>query len=232
MKLFLAVASALLALSAGLSWRLDRYHLAEGAARYPVPRLEVVQAVSTDFDNVLADAFWLQFLQYNGEKLVEDQASRVYEHLWEGLTLITGLDRKFRDAYVFGSWVLGDAGMGERAAELVEIGWKRNPSDARLPFQLGFVVFLYLDDSARAEAAFKAAAELASGQPGNRDLEIASTRMAAAMAMKRNQRETAIRIWRVLFDRARQSGDRRMQDIARRALERLGIQNLPADPAR
>lgn len=229
MRAFLVVGAMLLAVSAGLSWRLDRYHLAEGAARYPVPKLEVVRAVSTDFDNLLADTFWLQFLQYNGEKLLEDQGKRVYEHLWEGLNLITGLDPKFRDAYVFGSWVLGDAGMGDKAAELVELGWKRNPEDARLPFQLGFVSFLYLDDTSRAEAAFKAAAELATIRPEDSGLQLASTRMAAAMAMKQNKKDTAVRIWRLMHRKAQETGDRRMEEIARNALERLGVKVLPAD---
>lgn len=229
MRIFLVASAVLLAASAGLSWRLDRYHLAEGALRYPVPRSDVMRAISTDFDNLLADAFWLQFLQYNGEKLLEDQGTRVYEHLWEGLTLITDLDPRFRDAYVFGSWVLGDAGMAAQAAKLVDTGWKRNPDDARLPFQLGFISFLYLNDNDRAEQAFRAAAELAARPPGNKGLQLAATRMAASMAVKRNQRDTAISIWRVLFEKARQLNDRRMRDIARNALTRLGVTGLPAD---
>ena len=188
-----------------------------------------MRAISTDFDNLLADTFWLQFLQYNGEKLLEDQDTRAYEHLWEGLTLITGLDPKFRDAYVFGSWVLGDAGLAAQAAELVKRGWASYPDDARLPFQLGFIEFLYCHDNAKAQAAFRAAADLAGRSPETSGLQIPSTRMAAAMAVKRNQHDTAISIWRVLFDKANQVNDRRMRDIARRALERLDVKDLPTD---
>ncbi|MBI6546492.1 MAG: hypothetical protein HY692_06835 [Cyanobacteria bacterium NC_groundwater_1444_Ag_S-0.65um_54_12] len=212
-----------LAAAAGLSGRLDRMHGAEGVARYPVPRREVIQAIATGFDNLLADSFWLQFLQYNGEKLTEDLATRRYEHLWEGLTLIIGLDPHFRDAYLFGSWVLGDAGDGKRAAELVASGARRHPTDPRYPFQLGFIEFLYRKDLPAAIQAFQHCASLAARRREDHNLWLSATRMAAGLSLRRNQRQTAIAIWRSLYQKSRELGDDRMAQIAERALERLGV---------
>ncbi len=221
-------AAVLLAGAAGLSVRLDAFHRAEGAARYPVPRAGVVRAVATGYEDVLADAFWLQFLQYDGAKLSENPATRRWQHVWAGLRLITGLDPHFKDAYLFGSWVLSDAGHPRQAEALLERAIARDrrwPAFAERPrydFQLGFVRFLYLHDYASARHAFKRAADLAS-HPPYRDpyLEEAGLRMTAGMAERQDHRRLAGTIWKVLYRHAVAAHDRRMQAIAARALARL-----------
>ena len=221
-------AIALLAGAAGLSARLDAFHRAEGGARYPVPRPDVVRAVATGYDDVLADAFWLQFLQYDGAKLTENPATRRWQHIWDGLRLITGLDRHFQDAYLFGSWVLSDADHPRQAEALLERAIARDrrwPAFAERPrydFQLGFVRFLYLHDYASAGQAFRRAANLAS-HPPYRDpyLEEAGLRMSAGMAERQGHRRLAVSIWNMLYRHAAATHDRRMEAIAARALARL-----------
>lgn len=219
----------LISATTGLSWHLDRFHQAEGTERYTVPREDVVRLVATDFENALADVFWIQFLQYNGQKLTEDPDRRVYEHLWEGLSLITGLDRKFRDAYVYGSWVLGDAGQVLGAKSLIARARQADPMDPRYPFQLGFIEFLYLRNSAEAIRAFQLAAELASRLPDDKGLQLASTRMAAGIATRRHRDDLAVGLWRAILRKARETGDERMAEIANRALKRLGV-DIKAKP--
>lgn len=209
--------------AAALSWQLDKQHHA-GPLRYAVPRLDVVQAMATGFGNLLADGFWLQFLQYNGEKLLEAENSRTYENLWEGFSLITGLDPHFKDAYMFGSWVLGDDGQFDHAEALIRRGAALHPDEPRYLYQLGFVQFLYKHDLVAAIASFRACSRLAERDAKNASLQLGATRMAAGLALRRNEKEAAANAWRFLHGKAKQAGDARMADIAKRALGRLGFE--------
>lgn len=224
-----ALAVALLAGAIGLSMRLDGFKKSEGPAGYTVPRADAVEAFATGYDDLLADGFWLQFLQYDGEKLTENLWTRRWHHVWDGLTLITGLDPHFSDAYIFGSWVLGDGDRPHEAERLVLEGlakdrrWPDFAPNPRYDFQLGFIRFLDLHDYAAAGRAFEAAAHLASRPPfEDPNLALASRRMEAGMAERQHRGRLAIHVWRFLYHQAVQGKDTRMQAIAARALARLG----------
>lgn len=199
---------ALLA-SATLSWQGDRLAHEEQTAVWVVPPPGAVEAVATGERDVLADGFWIAFIQYYGEKLITD---RKFQHLYDGLDLITDLDPRFESAYLFGSWVLGDSGHDREMEALLEKGWARHPHAWIYPWQLGFVEFLYEKRYLVAARHFLDAAHLG-GPP-------ICKRLAAEMYQKGDKTALAVATWKAVYQRADNAYTR---GVARRSLEKLGI---------
>ncbi|MBU6429998.1 MAG: hypothetical protein KGR26_13370 [Cyanobacteria bacterium REEB65] len=226
-RLAIGLAFLLLAGAATLSWRLDAMAQRRGEVRYDVPRADVMQAIATGFDNALADAYWLQFLQYDGEKLTEEQTNRRFEHLWDGVALITGLDAHFEEAYLFGSWVLGDAGQAEQADRLLRSAlqhdrrWPRFAARPRYYLQLGFIRFLYEHDWPGATVAFQTCARQAMRQ-GDPRLATTALRMTAGMAERSHRFDLERAVWHTLLSQALKAHNASMVTISRRALAKLG----------
>lgn len=183
----------------------------EDATRYLVPPLEALAPIATDFENLIADSYWLLFLQMNGENLVEDPSRRDYRHAYPTLALIMGLDPHFHDAALFGSWALADAERLDEALALIETGMRRHPQDYRYPYQLGILEFLYGRRYLEAARHFEKAASLPGAPPGAR-------RFAARMYEKGSKNELAIQTWRAVYEGAK---DAQSRAIAERALKKL-----------
>lgn len=182
--------------------------------RYVVPPLEALAPLATDFENVIADSYWLLFLQLNGENLViEDPAKRDYRQAYPTLSLIAGLDPQFHEAAMFGSWVLADGERLDEARALIRTGMERHPEDYRYPYQLGVLEFLYGKRYLEAARHFEAAAELPGAPVGTR-------RFAASMYAKGSKHELAIQTWRAIYHG---SQDAQNRAIAERALKKLGV---------
>ncbi|MNL33570.1 hypothetical protein D3C87_1554890 [compost metagenome] len=189
----------------------------QGASRLVVPDPEVAKLVVSDFDNLWADALWIQFLVHNGEQVMrEDETLRDFTGMPEALDLATDLDPRFHEASIFGSWSLSDAGKVEEARQLLIKGMHRNPSMWIYPYQLGFIEFLYARRYAEAAEHFSQAASLPDGPPG-------AARMAAGMYAKGNKVDMAINTWRNIHAK----GDARIRGIASRALAKLGVSVEP-----
>ncbi len=182
--------------------------------RYVVPPLEALAPLATDFENVIADSYWLLFLQLNGENLVlADPAKRDYRQAYPTLALITGLDPEFHDAAMFGSWVLADGERLDEARKLLTSGMERHPEDYRYPYQLGVLEFLYGKRYLEAARHFEAAA----GLPGAPEI---TRRFAASMYAKGSKTELAVQTWRAIYHG---SSDAQNRAIAERALKKLGV---------
>lgn len=185
---------------------------AEDATRYVVPPLTVMRAVATDFENLLADSYWLLFLQLNGENLaIEDLRARDYRHAKPTLDLILGLDPRFHEAAFFGSWVLADGERLDEARALLAAGMQRHPQDYRYPYQLGVLEFLYARRYLEAARYFEAAADLPQAPANTR-------RFAASMYAKGDKQDLAIQTWRAIHEGAT---DAQTRTIAERALSKL-----------
>ncbi|HBN07817.1 MAG TPA: hypothetical protein DD435_03920 [Cyanobacteria bacterium UBA8530] len=177
-----------------------------------VPPLEVVRAVASGFNTVIADVFWLDFLQYNGEKLISDRPYKDEVHnIGAMLFFITDLDPRFTFAYQFGGWALADAYQEADAARLLDRGHRALPRDAMIPFQRGFVEFLFRHDYNEAARWFMIADRLPGCPPRAR-------RMAASMYAKVNKKDLARATWQEILDQAKDLQTRR---IAERHLEML-----------
>lgn len=204
----------------GLLWGASLFALqqqgrlrAEDQTRYVVPPLEAVQAFATDFENVIADAYWLLFLQKNGENLtLEDASQRDYRQAFATLTLITSLDPKFHEAAMFGSWALADGDRLHEARALITAGMQRHPDDYRYPFQLGILEFLYGRNYLEAARHFEHAATLPDAPPS-------AMRFAAHMYAKGNKTDLAVQTWQSIYQASRDEQNRK---IAERALKKLG----------
>lgn len=206
----------------GLLWGASLMALAqhgslrqEDRTRFVAPPLEAVRPVVTDFENLLADSYWLLFLQMNGENLqIEDVSKRDTTHAYPTLDLIAGLDPNFHEAVLFGSWVLADGEHLDEALKLVAKGQANHPTDYRYPYQRGFLEFLYGKRYLEAARAFEEAAALPGAPPG-------VARMAAFMYQRGSKTELAIRTWRSIHE---SSSDRHSRAIALRALKKLGAE--------
>ena len=186
----------------------------EDRTRYAVPPLGAIAPLATDFENVIADSYWLLFLQLNGENLVEeDAAKRDYGQAFPTLALITGLDPNFHDAALFGSWALADGDRLDEARELLRQAMERHPQDYRYPYQMGVLEFLYGRRYLDAARYFEHAATLPEAPPG-------TLRFAASMYAKGSKSDLAIQTWRAIH---RASTDAQNRAIAERALKKLGV---------
>jgi len=182
--------------------------------RYVVPPLEAVATFATDFENVIADSYWLLFLQKNGENLViTDPSKRDYRQAHATLALITGLDPEFHDAALFGSWALADGDRLDEARQLIAAGMERHPEDYRYPYQMGVLEFLYGKRYLEAARYFEHASRLPGAPPGAR-------RFAASMYAKSNKTDLAIQTWLAIH---KASQDEQNRKIAERALKKLGV---------
>ncbi|MBO9541869.1 hypothetical protein J7643_14875 [bacterium] len=184
-----------------------------GISRLTVPNPQLVKLAVSDFDNLTADLLWMQVIVHNGEQLVADgDAMRDFSGMYEALDLVTDLDSRFREAAIFGSWMLSDAGKVDEARRLLVKSMHQHPSEWIYPYQLGFVEFLYARRYIEAAEYFSRAASLPDGPAG-------AARMAAGMYAKGNKTDLAIASWRNIHAK----GDARVRGFARRALAKLGV---------
>jgi hypothetical protein len=130
-------------------------------------------------------------VQYFGTK--HKAKAKQYLILEPLLDMTTTLDPKLLPAYQFGSVFLAQkppegAGNPQAAAQLVEKGIRENPQAWRLYYDLGFIDWLELKDTAKAADAFDRGSKIPGALPWMRV-------MAAALAAHTGETETAIYMW-------------------------------------
>jgi len=152
-------------------------------------------------EGLIADVYWMQSLQYLGDKFVNAPAEQVISLddlrplnprlLYPYLDNATDLDPGFMAAYSYGATVL-PAIDPEQAIRFTEKGIASNPQNFRLYQYLGFTYWkLHRYDEAAA------AYERGSEQPGAPPFMKA---MAAFMASNAGSRETARAMYRQMSD--------------------------------
>lgn len=210
----------LVALIALLAWGLQASLLqglsvaAPAPERLRVPRPAVVHLLKTDFDNLVADGYWIAVLLHNGTQLQqEDEGQRDFSGMYEALDLIGQLDPRFGLAGTLGGWMLADARHLDQARTLLRRRMAASPGAWEFPYHLAFVEFLYGDRYLEAAELFMQASRLADCPKG-------AVRMAASLYAKGNKRDLSIATWRQIYAR----GDESTRGMARRALARVGIQ--------
>jgi tetratricopeptide (TPR) repeat protein len=174
-----------------------------------VPPAQAVKSTATGYENLIADALWLQLLQYYGERLVHENQRAV--NLPAMFDLITDLDPRFWFAYWLGAWAMSDNNEGDQAIALLQKGERLNPDDYNFPFLQGYVNFLVRKDYPNAASAFNRAAT----KPGAP--RFAHT-LAARMLQKTGRDEQALAIWVQL---ARTAPDKNTRRIAERNIARV-----------
>lgn len=153
------------------------------------------------FENVAADIYWIRTVQYFGGTRAFSQ-DRDFA-LLEPLTDITvTLDPRFDIAYRYGAVFLAEpkptgAGRPESAVRLLERGAQQNPTNWRLRKELGYFYFVFLKDAHTAARVLMEAAEVPGAAWWLRT-------MAADLLGRGNDRETARRMWRQMYEEEEQ----------------------------
>lgn len=167
-----------------------------------------VRQASLGYETAAADLGWLRCIQYYGEHRMTDNR---FERIGHVTGIVSELDPAFLQPVIFGAFVLGqEMGQPEQGLALLKKGLERNPQSWQLAFETGFLYYVCFRDHAAAARYFALAARL----PGRPDYV---ERFAAFAFQRAGEREMAVLLWK----RVEATGNKYMQDVARREIERL-----------
>ena len=163
-----------------------------------LPSGKAVKRLSLGYSSLLADIYWTRAVQYFGARHLKH--STHYELLYPLLKITTELDPHLVVAYETGAVFLcqpipDGAGDPDKAVALLEQGIKENPEAWHMYFTLGFVQYLERHDYKAAEQAFHRGSEIPGALPWMRI-------MAARMAEHADDRDTAMLLWKGVYDSA------------------------------
>ena len=203
-------ACALLVASAGVLHGAMKERLArppmEELLYYPSGLL--VRQASLGYETAAADAAWLRGIQYYGEHRLTDQK---YEMIGHVMSIVTDLDPRFLQPYIFGALVLAqELKRTDEGLALLEKGMSANPDSWLLAFETGFIHYVCRHDYEAAARYFVRASQLP-GHPEYVD------RFAAVASQKSGNAGMAILLWKHVLV----TGNTYMQEVARRELGRL-----------
>jgi tetratricopeptide (TPR) repeat protein len=123
-----------------------------------LPSSAAAKACALGYDQLLADWYWLVFVQYIG-----DGAARGRDHYAAAdkyLQLIVDLDPGFIKAYWFASFIIGsERQQPDLAAKFIDRGIQANPDNWYLPFIAGINQYLYARNDTAAAKYYKMAAK-------------------------------------------------------------------------
>jgi tetratricopeptide (TPR) repeat protein len=161
-----------------------------------LPAGKTVKRLSLGYSSLMADIYWTRAVQYFGSRHLE--RSGHYDLLYPLLDITTDLDPQLIVAYESGSIFLSQrvpegAGQPDKAVALVEKGIRANPSYWRFYFTLGFIHYMDRHDYKAAELAFQRGSEVPGALPWMKV-------MAARMAEKGEDAETAAYLWKTIYD--------------------------------
>ena len=169
---------------------------------------------SPSFRTSVADAYYLQMMQYYGT--FHGEAAKLGS-LAAMSDLVTTLSPRFTTAYYFAAFALVDTGHPELGYGLLKKGFRENPDNWQFPILLGFFAYHYgFGENPSLEAArwYQRATDI----PGSPDYV---SRLAAILAGKGGDAEKAILLWGQVYAQ----GDKYSKKKAVDGLDRI----LPAD---
>ncbi len=117
-----------------------------------VPSPQFFLDFSPSYRATIADAYWLQTIQYYGEHVRTDQK---FDSLEGMIDLVTTLSPHFQRGYLFGAYALLDSGMGNEAYRLLERGFKENPAAWKLATNAGILMYIYGPEDVKTRVAAK-----------------------------------------------------------------------------
>lgn len=143
-------------------WDMRLAARAEMPAGYVLPS-KFSRILAFGNKGLLSDVLFLKTSTYFGGKFGRDIApsAQDWNYLYVSLDVITDLDPYFVDPYMLAEGLLAwDAGLPEKANELLSKGMSHRPEDWRFPFFIGFNHFYFLKNYAVAADHIMRAAEL------------------------------------------------------------------------
>ena len=188
----------------------------EELAYYPSGRW--LSAASLGEAASLADLTWLRAVQYYGEHRQTDNRFGLLYHV---LDIVTDLDPRHRNSYVFGGTSLAQEGnQFARGLALLEKGRAADPREWVYPFEIGFLHFVQKRDHDTAAKWFREAARKPDCPPY-------VARFAAYSAGRAGHRSAAIELWQGV---AESSDNRVLREKAVAEVRRLA-RGTPEWPA-
>ncbi|HEY9679346.1 MAG TPA: hypothetical protein V6C76_15165 [Drouetiella sp.] len=116
------------------------------------------------FDTVVADCYWLSFIQYFGESV--ERTKDNYSKTLDYIKVVTDLDPNFVSAYYIAALLLGgELKEPDLAEKVLEKGIERNPKEWTLQFAAGANSFIYAHDTRKAASFYKGAARMPGAPP-------------------------------------------------------------------
>lgn len=194
-----------------LSQRTDRVLTAPPV----LPKAEAIKPFLFGMDNLVADWYWLQYVQYFGDTKAREKTN--FDYCDDYLELVTAIDPKFVKAYAAASYAV--AGMQEdpdKALKILSRGILLNPSAPdswELYRNYAGVAFLYKKDLPTAAKYFIKAAD-APGAP------VVFRSFAAAFYNKMNDKERAISLWIQYY---KEAPSQELKDKTKKKLTDLGV---------
>jgi hypothetical protein len=168
-----------------------------------------VRKAALGHESTAADLAWLRAVQYYGEHKRSDRQFTMMGHIFE---IITDLDPRFVNAYIFGGLVTAEDGRDvKRGVALMEKGIANNPESWQMAFETGFVQYICARDHEAAARNFRRAASL----PGAPE---SAVRFAAFVTAKAGDPRTSLYLWSEFADR---TTNEEMRQKALKAIDKL-----------
>ena len=172
-----------------MNCQATRPERAPAGARVFVPSPKFFLDFSPSFRTTIADAYYLQMVQYYGEHL----ESGNLESMPAMVDLVATLSPHFKRAYIFGAFALTDAGRPDLSVKLLKKGFADNPDDYTFPAYLGYFSYQYgtgtqQEDDAAGSRWYARAAAI----PGSPSYLV---RLAAVLAGKGGEDDKAVVMW-------------------------------------
>jgi tetratricopeptide (TPR) repeat protein len=180
-----------------------------------------LKGYSLGFEGLIADWYWMQSLQYLGEKIVKNPDARISldnlnplnpRLLYPYLDNATTLDPRFIGVYEFGATVL-PAIDKDQAIKLLEKGIADNPNEWKLYQHLGYI-YWRLGDFEKASEVYAAGAKIPNA-PKFLQMMTAKTRSEGG------SRETARAVYRQMFEQAEDEQIKRTAELRLLELDSL-----------
>lgn len=118
----------------------------------------VARALSLGHDQLIADLYWLRFIQYIGDTDSRqiDRYSRAYSYL----NIVTSLDPRFTQPYWFAAFTVGaEMKRPDLAQKLIERGIQANQNNWYLPFIAGINQYLFAHNETAAAKYYRLASK-------------------------------------------------------------------------
>ena len=219
--------------------RLASLMMADNAGRSEkqfLPRYDLVKIFSLGNERLLADYYWLAFIQYFGDTAFRKQDG--YKYAYDYLDLVTKLDPGFVQAYWLAAFAIGaEAKQPDLAAKIIDRGISAQKDNWQIYFAAGANQYLFKHDIQKAAYYYAIAAKLP-GAPswlaGQAELMrakipliIKEIRMWAniyesgqGVVVKQTARYKLVYLWTLVY---KNSPTQEVKDHAKAQLHKLGV---------
>lgn len=205
-----AIVLVLVCAAGVVAYQATRPAKAPASPRVFVPSPRFFLDFSPSFRTSIADAYYLNMVQYYGEHVKGDGR---LDSLPQMVELVTRLSPHFTRAYLFGAFALIDAGRPDVSYLILQRAFRENPDNYRYPAYLGFFMYSYGEGKTKDVVAaqwYQKAAAI----PDSPDY---LPRLAAALLAKGGETEKAILMWGQVYT----AGDKYSRQRAVKELDRL-----------